>query len=102
MPKSPALLGLKHEHFPCYDGRDGGGVGILHRNSVKIVVKKRQSSACSDTEQFEFMECVISQTNDPRSNLTVFVVYRPPPTPINKLKLSKFWRDWKKLLTCLD
>ena len=93
--------GFKLKHTPRSDGRIGGGVGILFRDGIKITKKKANKSICSHTDQFEYLECVLSQTNDARSNVDIILVYRPPPTDVNKLKLSAFWKDWKKMLMVL-
>ena len=90
-------LGYKLIHNPRSDGRIGGGVGIIARNSVDIKrVKKNKSSPIS--EQFEHLECVVSLLKDQRSNVKLAVVYRPSPTSVNGLKVKEFWKDWKKFL----
>ena len=93
--------GYQFKHTPRQDGRVGGGVGLLHHKNVKVVVQKGRKCTCSGFTQFEYLETVLSITKDPRSNIRLIVVYRPPPTRANKLKIKYFWREWKKLLTVL-
>ena len=51
-------LGYKLIHNPRSDGRVGGGVGIIARNSADIRrIAKSKSSAIS--KQFEHLECVV-------------------------------------------
>ena len=89
------------KHSPRQDGRVGGGVGLLHHKSIKVVVHRSRSSVCTGITQFEYLDCTLSITNDPRSNIHLIIVYRPLPTRRNNLKLKIFWKEWKKLLTTL-
>ena len=89
------------KHIPRQDGRIAGGVGILHHKNIKVIVRKSKNSVCQGMHQFECMECVLSVNNDPRSNIILIVVYRPPPTQANGLKLKSFWREWKRMLSTL-
>ena len=93
--------GYCFKHTPRQDGRIGGGVGLLHHRNVEVVVSKSRKSICASVTQFEYFECAISVTNDPRSRIILLIVYRPPPTKKNKLKLKSFWREWKKVLSTM-
>ena len=90
-------LGYKFIHNPRCDGRIGGGVGILFRKSYKFT-KLKENKTFTSSVQFEHMECVVSLNQDQRSSIRLAVVYRPPPTSVNQLKLKEFWKDWKKFL----
>ena len=93
--------GYLFKHIPRQDGRVGGGVGLLHHKGIKVALRRPRRSFCDGITQFEFLDCDIRLTNDPRSKILLIIVYRPPPTPINKLKVKSFWKEWKKLLTAL-
>ena len=81
------------------DGRIGGGVAIIYKKGVhKVVLKCSSKSSRLIVDQFEYMICEVFQTSDPRSRITVVIVYRPSPTSINGLKVSLFWKDWSKFL----
>ena len=95
----PKEYGFKHA--PRKDGRVGGGVGLLYHKGVKIVLPKPTRSVCTGITQFEILDCVLNVTSDPRSSIYLVIVYRPPPTRKNKLKLKTFWKEWKRLLTVL-
>ena len=92
LPKGYKLL-----NCPRSDGRVGGGVAVVYRNSLKLT-KIKKNNAHTSSVQFEHLECVVSLNKDKRSNINLAVVYRPQPTPINKLKVKDFWKDWKKFL----
>ena len=93
--------GYRFVHTPRQDGRVGGGVGLLCRKNIKLRAQKPRNSVVSGITQFEYQECILSITKDQRSNILLFVVYRPPPTSVNKLSIKAFWRDWKKFLAAL-
>ena len=91
--------GYYFKHAPRQDECDGyGGVGLLHRKSIKVVLQKKKNSVGFGATQFECLDCVVSMTNDTRSNVRLIIVYRPPPSDKNKLKLKSFWPEWKKAL----
>ena len=82
-------------HIPRTDGRTGGGIGIIFRKSFNLTIKR---SSHNRQTQFEYLDCVISHGKDHRSQFRLIVVYRPPPTKVNKLRLSRFWNDWVAFL----
>ena len=71
----------------------GGGVGIIYKSKINVTVK--ESSLTSKFEQFEFMDCCVKMNGQ---CLRLVVMYRPPPTEENGLRLKKFWREWNKFL----
>lgn len=70
----------------------GGGVALIYNSSICV---KSLTSELNFT-QFEHLECVISSQN---SNLRVCIVYRPPPSKSNKLKVSAFFDEWSQYLS---
>ena len=60
-------LGFKMQHTPRPNGR-GGGVAVVHRESLDVTVKQRSNWA-----SFESMECVVS-TPVPLRLVVVFVL----------------------------
>ena len=71
------------------------GVGIIFRKSFNLTIKR---SSLNRQTQFEYLDCVISYGKDHRIQFRLIVVYRPPPTKVNKLRLSRFWKDWLAFL----
>lgn len=66
----------KLPHKPRSVGR-GGGVGLLHRDTLKI-----KEQATTDFRSFEYTECVFKATS---KTIRLIVLYRPPPSSVNKL-----------------
>ena len=74
-------------HSPRSDGRVGGGVALIFRDSFRAV-KVKKNRTYSKSRQFEHLVCVISLNKDQRSNVRLAVVYRPQPTKVNKLSVK--------------
>ena len=89
--------GFSIEHCPRKDGRTGGGVALIYRDALKVTIKG-SSYISRKFDQFEYLDCKVKLTNDERSSIRIVVLYRPPPTKVNKLKLKLFWRDWIRFL----
>lgn len=70
--------------------RSGGGVGLLYNKCLKIerILSTKYSS-------FEHLEVNV---NTPDAVLRVAVVYRPPPSKVNKFTASQFLQDFNDLL----
>ena len=64
----------------------GGGVGLLFKSQLKI-------KACPKRiyQTFELLECKCNISN---KQLNIFVVYRPPPSQKNGLKMRDFLEDF--------
>ena len=89
--------GYGFHHIPRQDGRRGGGVGVLFRSSLSL--KVTSSTADRKYSQFEHIDaCLGNQDCD----MKLCVVYRPPPSRANKLKLSEFFEEWPKYLEKLS
>ena len=66
----------------------GGGVGIIYKSKINVTVK--ESSLTSKFEQFELMDCCVKMNGQ---CLRLVVMYRPPPTEENGLRLKSFGRE---------
>ena len=80
------------------DGHIAGGVAIIFRKSLKVHIKNSSNFSCAMTDQFEYMVCDVFHNTDSRSKVTFVIVYRPPPSKRNNLKLKLFWKDWTKFM----
>ena len=85
--------GYNIKHISRSEGKDGGGVAVIYKDTLSIQLQK-----VFITKQFESI-CVRISFNNHAINLAV--VYRPPPTKKNKLKLSSFWPEWSDYLSAL-
>jgi len=77
------------------DKERGGGVGILHRSSIKLKVLK--SSSDDIYKQFEFTDCSLLVNG---RNLHLCLVYRPP-TSSSALFLEEWEEFMNKLVSML-
>ncbi|RUS72310.1 hypothetical protein EGW08_019933 [Elysia chlorotica] len=75
--------------FPRNKGK-GGGIGIIHRQSLKI-----QSERLSNMTSFECCQCKL--TISPQT-VTFVCVYRPPPNKKNKFTTKQFVSEFQDLL----
>ena len=89
---------MKHVARQDESGHAAGGVGLIFRKSVKVVVKDSGNMCRSKTDQFEYMACDVFQNSDARSKIILILVYRPPPSKKNGLKIKSFWKDWNKFI----
>ena len=79
------------------DGRTGGGLCIIYKEELKLTVVD-SSNRNKRYDQFEYLDCSIRLTSDPRSSIRLVLVYRPQPTIKNGLKVKKFWQNWSSFL----
>ena len=86
-----ALPNFDVHHVPR-QSRDGGGVCIILRKGFEI-----QQNEVRMFESFEHMDVTISSGS---KSIRVFLIYRPPPSKVNKLKVSDFTRDFSTLMEC--
>jgi hypothetical protein len=89
----PAGYSLKHK--PRDSGSRGGGVGILHKESIPL--KKQPSSV--QAISFESMEGYFIL---PGSCLHIALIYRIPPSSANNLQKSLFLKEFATLLEYLS
>ncbi len=87
---SPA--GYHFHHKPRLN-RKGGGVGILLKQSLKI-----KSLPSPSTSSFEHMVCDITTG---KVALRLVVIYRPPPSKVNKSTPASFLMEFYTLLESL-
>ena len=85
--------GFKIKHCSRSDGRTGGGVAIVF--SDQLSAKVQNCFSRNKFKQFEFMSTMINFRN---ACFCITVVYRPPPSRRNNLKLKCFWKEWSDLL----
>lgn len=78
---------------PRPNNRSGGGLALIHRNNISV--KSRQL----DYRNFESMECIIHSASPP---LLLLVMYRPPPSRANRLKVSEFFDEWSLALSSIN
>ena len=81
--------------------RTGGGICIIYKETFNLSVKD-SSNRNKRYKQFEFLDCLIRLTSDPRSIIRLVVVYRPPPSRANGLKVKLFWPEWFKFLNSFN
>ena len=83
--------GYNVEHEPRKDEQRGGGVGLVFSEQVNI-----KPNLSTTYKQFELLSASI---HFKRSKVNIAIVYRPPPTKKNKLKLKLFWKQWTEFLS---
>jgi exonuclease III len=84
--------GFSMVHEPRLSGR-GGGVAIIHRDSLHV-----QSSEHQVFKSFDYIERKFSIRS---ASLKFVVIYRPPPSSKNKLTVSDFMDEFGKYLESL-
>ena len=73
------------------DGRRGGTVALIYKNSLKIKTKEVVKYV-----QFEYLICNLVTNN---SSVSLTVVYRPPPSQENLPNNNTFLVEWEELLS---
>ena len=68
-------------HLPRKSRRDGG-VGLVYRSSLKVVVNGRD-----DMKSFEFIDVDVSSSGN---SMKLVIIYRPPPSKKNKHSYADF------------
>ena len=68
----------------------GGGIGVLYKSSLKLMMKK--SDLCFST--FEF-----AHITDLSCSINLFVVYRPPPSAANRYTCPDFLREFDEFVS---
>ncbi|XP_072046797.1 uncharacterized protein [Amphiura filiformis] len=79
--KPPGYLFLNHPRHDGRSGTRGGGIGVLYKTELNLM------SISSGIVTTTFEHIVV--TDQSRSILFI-VIYRPPPSKVNKLKLSDY------------
>ena len=86
--------GFKFPHIPRI-GVKGGGVGLMHRSSLKVHPQKQNVTF----ESFEYTDLIM---NVPGKCFRITVVYRPTPSPENKLTPAMFLCDFQFFLELIS
>ena len=89
--------GYKYIHAPRVISGRGGGVAVVCKSNLEITVQ--DSTASGKYRQFELLDSIVQFKPQ---QIRLLVVYRPPPSKKNGLKLEKFWKEWSKLLEKLS
>ena len=84
--------GYTFKHVPRSSG-EGGGVGLLYKSSLDVKL-----TVTNDYKTFEKMECTV---NTGTEHIRVLVIYRPPPSPKNKLRTKDFYPELENMLDAL-
>ena len=85
--------GYMCKHIPRVNEGRAGGIAVVYKNSVQISLL--DSSKSRRYKQFEHMDCLVKSKTH---KLRLITMYRPPPNKKNGLKLTRFWKNWNKLL----
>ena len=90
------INGLLPDNYSIYrvdrdDGRRGGGVALIYKNSFKIKTKEVVKYV-----QFEYLICNLVIDN---SSVSLAVVYRPPQSQENLLNTNTFLVEWAEFLS---
>ena len=78
-------------HHVARTSRKGGGVAIIFNKSLEV----KPVSSKHSFSHFELLECNVSSKHH---RFRLCVIYRPPPSRINKLKTSTFFEEWSTFL----
>ncbi len=73
------------------NGQRGGGVAIIHKQSLSISLDK--------TIQYDQFECMLCSVLLKRNTINLYVFYRPPPNQVNGFKTSTFLNEWADFLS---
>ena len=73
------------------NGRRGGGVALIHKNTIKL---KRNTTL--NFTQFEHMKCTAICDN---KSILINLIYRPPPSQQNQFNTSTFLGEFADLLS---
>ena len=79
-------------YVPRPEGKRGGGIAVIFRNSVNVKVV---SFSKLKTSQFEYIVCSVTIC---KLVLRLIVVYRPDPTAVNGLNVNLFWKQFEDVL----
>ena len=74
--------GYAIQHVDRDNGQRGGGVALIHRTSIKLKKEKIMKF-----NQFEVLMCLLNLNN---TVISMFIIYRPPPTQQNRLSAAGF------------
>lgn len=85
--------GYLFEHISRISGR-GGGVGLLYRKSLKL-----KKISLNKFKSFEAMGMAVLSSS---VRISIFVIYRPPPSSTNNLSNAMFFEEFSTFLECFS
>ena len=83
--------GYAIQHVDRDNGQRGGGVALIHRTS--IILKKEKMMKFT---QFEVLMCLLKLNN---KAISIFIIYRPPPTQQNGLSATGFLDEFAEFIS---
>ena len=84
--------GYDLKHVPRSTSTIGGGIALIFKSNIQVEVKHKKISRYN---QFEGMVCDL-QVN--KYSFSMIILYRPPPSKRNDLKVSSFFEHFQSLL----
>ena len=89
--------GYAYIHAPRVASDRGGGIAVVHKSNLDITLQ--DSTVSGKCKQFELLDCIV---HFKPQKIRLVIVYRPPPSKKNGLRLEKFWKEWTRLLENLS
>ncbi len=75
--------------------RKGGGICIIHRKEFEVKVNE-----ASDTDTFEYVDVFFTSSN--QSSFRSVIIYRPPRSKANPVKMTEFFTEFSSLTESLS
>ena len=88
--KGLTFPGYEFSHIPRRGNRGYGGVGVLHKASIKVT--------CSEKYKSDSFENMLIQFNTGSRCLNLVTLYRPPPNQKNKFTTTQFFEEFSTFL----
>ena len=88
--KGLTFPGYEFSHIPRQGNCGYGGVGVLHKASIKVI--------CSEKYKSDSFENMLIQFNTGSRCLNLVTLYRPPPNQKNKLTTTQFFEEFSTFL----
>jgi exonuclease III len=82
--------GYVFKHVPRDSNTQGGGVALLFKATLDITMV-----TVTPTQSFEYMEALLKISS---KSIRIVIVYRPPPSQANGLKMSTFIEEFSEFL----
>ena len=82
--------GYEFSHILRRGNRGYGGVGVLHKASIKVT--------CSEKYKSDSLENMLIQFNTESQCLNLVTIYRPPPNQKNKFTTTQFFKEFSTFL----
>jgi hypothetical protein len=78
-------------HQIARNGKTGGGVAVIHKSNIEL----KRSKHSQTFSHFELLDCDAVVKSH---NFRLCVIYPPPPSRKNKLKITTFFEGWSEFL----